>query len=273
MNIYYYGKENCRPGHFFGPAIRTHYLIHFVLKGQGIYKTPENVFKLNAGDAFLIRPGEVTYYEADQKNPWSYAWVAFDGSDSINILMEHNFIDNHLITKIINNKMERIITLLMEITTIFEKTAYDENELLGYFYLIISCIEKSNRINVSDYDKKYLEKAIIYIHNNYSYKINISDVARHVGINRTYLYRIFIQYENESPKQYLMNHRLLTAKSMLEHTNYNITEIALSSGFHDTSSFCKYFQRIETMTPLQYRKKVVSKYGCDVFLHVDNCHT
>lgn len=34
---------------------------------------------LSAGDAFLIPPAEVTYYQADEREPWSYAWVGFDG--------------------------------------------------------------------------------------------------------------------------------------------------------------------------------------------------
>lgn len=38
MSIYYCGEEQCSAGHFFGPAVRPHYLIHIILSGKGIYK-------------------------------------------------------------------------------------------------------------------------------------------------------------------------------------------------------------------------------------------
>ena len=33
LRIYYCGREQCAPGHFWGPAIRPHYLLHVVLHG------------------------------------------------------------------------------------------------------------------------------------------------------------------------------------------------------------------------------------------------
>ena len=35
LRIYYCGREQCAPGHFWGPAIRPHYLLHVVLHGKG----------------------------------------------------------------------------------------------------------------------------------------------------------------------------------------------------------------------------------------------
>ena len=36
LRLYYSGSESCAPGHFFGPAVRTHYLIHFIRSGKGM---------------------------------------------------------------------------------------------------------------------------------------------------------------------------------------------------------------------------------------------
>ena len=81
LTIYFCGHESCAPGHFFGPAIRTHYLLHVILKGKGIYRTGSKEYSLKEGEGFLIKPQEVTYYEADPLEPWEYAWVSFAGGD------------------------------------------------------------------------------------------------------------------------------------------------------------------------------------------------
>ena len=65
LRLYYSGSESCAPGHFFGPAVRTHYLIHFIRSGKGRYMRGNSEYALKKGDAFLILPGETTKYMAD----------------------------------------------------------------------------------------------------------------------------------------------------------------------------------------------------------------
>ena len=33
-----FGSETCDPGHFFGPCVRTHWLLHYVVYGCGIFE-------------------------------------------------------------------------------------------------------------------------------------------------------------------------------------------------------------------------------------------
>lgn len=254
MEIFYCGKEKCLPGHFFGPAVRPHFLIHFVLSGRGRYLNAGREYMVKAGEAFLICPGEVTYYEADRKNPWSYAWVAFSGYGAQELLAGRGLTEGGLIGRIQAEKRAAAEGWLGDMVRRFQHTCYDETELLGYFYLTMSCLVMTENQKQKKYDLDYLETAIDYIRHNYSYPLHIQDIARHVGIDRTYLYRIFIRYKNISPKQYLTDYRLLAAKDMLEKTPYRMTEIAFSCGFHDASTFSRVFSREERMPPQQYRK-------------------
>ena len=65
LTVYFCGKEECQPGHYFGPAVRPHYLIHVILQGKGIFQRNGVTYTLKRGDAFLIPPMESTYYQAD----------------------------------------------------------------------------------------------------------------------------------------------------------------------------------------------------------------
>ena len=66
LTIYFCDSENCQPRHFYGPAVRPHYLLHVILRGRGIYQHRGITYTLSQGDAFLITPIEITYYQADE---------------------------------------------------------------------------------------------------------------------------------------------------------------------------------------------------------------
>ena len=62
----YCGIEKCLPCHSFGPAIRENFLIHYILNGKGKYKVNDKIYYLDKNQGFIIKPNELTYYEADE---------------------------------------------------------------------------------------------------------------------------------------------------------------------------------------------------------------
>lgn len=251
VNIYYCGYEKCLPGHSFGPAIRSHYLMHFILSGKGSFQSKEGIFPVKVGEAFLIRPQEITFYQADQAEPWEYAWIAFDGLEAEGMLENCNLTYK---TPVVGfTKIDQMRDELDRLVSSFKESKEAEWEWLGYFYLIFSKMNKKAREEMQLYDISYLHRAKEYMNHNYSYPIQIQEVAKYTGVERTYLYKIFMHYENCSPKQYLTQTRIRVAKELLKSTQYKITEVALSAGFHDASGFCKTFLQTEGITPSQYR--------------------
>ena len=76
------GFAECEPLHSYGPATRPNYILHYVMKGKGIYQVGETKYHLKEGQAFLIEPESLTFYQADKKDPWSYLWVGFGGTEA-----------------------------------------------------------------------------------------------------------------------------------------------------------------------------------------------
>ena len=141
ITIYYCGHEECASGHFFGPAIRPHYLMHFILKGKGHYRVNGKKLFVQTGEAFLIQPEEITYYKADEEEPWEYVWMAFDGARAEQILQKCHIQGDKLVcTWRGSGKTEEYIRTMGER---FESGEYSQNELLGFFYLIMAAVEKN----------------------------------------------------------------------------------------------------------------------------------
>lgn len=255
LTIYYGGYEICTSSYSFGPAIRSHYLLHYILNGKGKYYVNNSCYELKVGDGFLICPGESTYYEADKEEPWEYCWISFGGYDSGTILKKCGLSKENLVFKDNSNGIfkENLLSLIHN----YDDKRNNEFALLGQLYLCFSNIYDQISSKEKVTHESYIDKAIDYIYNNYSYDIKISDIAKYVRIDRTYLYKIFIQEYKVSPQQYLISFRLNAAVNLLETTKMNITEIAYSSGFKDTPTFYKHFKRQFNATPVHYRKNSV----------------
>ena len=61
-----FGYEACFPSHYFGPAVREYWLLHYVVSGRGIFGREGKVHKLKAGDIFVIPPFLKTFNKADE---------------------------------------------------------------------------------------------------------------------------------------------------------------------------------------------------------------
>lgn len=254
LMVYFCGRENCRPGLSFGPAVRPHYLLHVILDGKGIFKYKEKTYHLKKGDAFLIPPMVTTYYEADFSTPWRYAWVGFDGKVCQNLLENTILGDSCVYLNPDPENLSLISGYMDNLTGAFAESPENFVETAGWLLLLLSCMANLNRTPRLDSGTAYFERAREFIMKNYADSIQVSDIARHLGIDRTYLYRIFMEHENISPKQYLLQHRLRIATEMLYSTDSTITEIALACGFKDPAAFGQYFRQAVGSTPRDYRK-------------------
>lgn len=251
LDIYYTGSEKCEKSHSFGPAVRPHYLLHFVIKGKGIYYVGDKKIAIKTGEGFLIKPGELTTYIADSEEPWEYMWVAFDGYEAREIL--GNCQINYTMTAKNYESFVRDFTELLEISSCAQ---YNQYSAMAIFYKMISQLVSEEKIIHGSYDKIYFEKASDYIHNNYMYKISVEDIANYVGIDRTYLYKVFVANSNQSPKSFLNNIKINSAKNMLIKNEFTLTQIALSCGFADAPVLCKHFKKITGKTPKEFKEEV-----------------
>lgn len=250
--LYHCGHEQCMPSHSFGPAIRPHYLIHYILHGEGSYTVNGKTYSLKAGEGFLIYPGETTIYTADAQDPWEYCWIGFDGYDVRTILQSCGLTPtNHIFTDQSDGLLWNEFLSLIRFS--IEKRG-NELTLLSKLYLCFSYMYIQSPRSSKMLNKTHVEKALSYINNNYTYQIKVTDISDNLHIDRTYLYKLFMEFVGTSPQQYLIDYRISVAQKLLTQTNLSVTEISYSCGFRDASAFNKHFKKVTHTTPLLYKK-------------------
>ena len=250
LNLYYGGWEICCPMHTFGPAIRQHYLIHYVTRGKGRLWMNDTCYVIEKDTMFLIRPGITCVYQADKDDPWEYCWICIDGYDVENMLNNSGFDKVNLL--FFDKSNGEVRDAMLNFIFYFSKYKNNEYMLLSRLYNIFGHM----KIQMKKQQAKsiHVERAIDYIYENYSKNISVTDIANYLGIDRTYLYRLFKEEYNMSPQKYLLNFRLKAAMNKLEGGNMSIAEIAYSCGFNDASAFCHQFKKVYKDTPLNYRR-------------------
>ena len=114
----------------------------------------------------------------------------------------------------------------------------------------------SNEKSENSQVEQYVNKAKRYIEDNYSFSITVKDVAYNIGLDRTYLYRLFIKILGVSPSEYLSDYRISKSAEKLKDKNLSLNEVSLSVGFKDVAYFYKVFSKKYKTTPKKYREKL-----------------
>ena len=254
LSVYNVGFQKCEPHYQWGPGIRDHYLIHYVISGSGFYRVSQHTYALHAGDTFLVYPNSEVVYYADGNDPWEYAWVGFTGSDASMILTATDFSPEAPCIQ--NTPMgESIRRQILHIYDARGNEFEHAVEMTGHLYTMLALfMHGSNQNGSQNSTNNYVQKGIEYISANYSYAITVEDIADYVGVSRSHLFRSFETVLHQSPKEYLTDFRKKQACYLLEHSQLSVTAIANSLGFDNSLYFSKTFHKQKGISPKQYRE-------------------
>ena len=254
--IYTCGYENCAPGHSYGPVMRNGYLIHYILSGCGIYKARGKIFHLKEGDAFLICPEELIYYEADRKQPWSYTWIGMQGIKVKGYLERTSLLKSLVFHYDQDDRMRLCHEKMFEADQIKNNKDLIMNSIM-YEYLFLLARKFPGGLPEENKKKAgYVDEALKYIESAYCDPITVQDIADRLNINRSYLSRLFRTITGISIQDYLLDYRIRQACILLKNSDLSIRTIAHSVSYMDALYFSMLFHRKKGMTPSEYRKYI-----------------
>lgn len=251
--VYTCGYETCEPGHSYGPVLRSGYLIHYILSGKGYYRVNNTMYQLQEGDAFLICPDELIYYEADKKDPWTYTWIGFQGI-KIREYLDRTFL---LTTPIFHYGHDDRIRICHE--KMFEANQLQNhrdlimNSILYEYLFLLACKFPKEQVSPQERLAGYVEEALRFLESHYGQEVSIQSIADKLGLDRSYLHRIFKTATGSSPQEYLLDLRIRKACDLLRGTRLPVTVIARSVGYEDTLYFSRLFKKKKGISPTRYR--------------------
>jgi AraC family L-rhamnose operon regulatory protein RhaS len=260
------------------PSLHVHNFVEliYVAEGQATHLFQDISYEMQAGDVFIINPGEKHGYvtENDQR------------IEIINCLFEPGFIPTSLLSELrisdsldffyvqpflngdarFNHKLnlrgkasEKTQSILEELHWEISRQGPGFQALIQLrmteLFILLSRIynERKNNSGSRSPSELIVHRICGYVERHYNRKITLSSLSElfHIGVRQ--LNRQFNRHTGSSVIEYVHKIRLEKAKRLLAETDEIITVVAEKVGYEDTAFFSKLFTREVGCSPGKYR--------------------
>ena len=227
---------------------------HFYIKGQDIIVT--------AGNMVLFQPKQEMHYESFGKDKPEVYWVHFTGSQIRGILKRHEVpLDNNVFYA---GNSPTYAFLFKEMITELQTCRVGYESLLSMYLEQIFVLIHRSRLDKTPVVSSHLQEemgiARRYFQEHYNEDINIEEYALSRNMSVSYFLKKFKEVTTKSPMQYILAIRINNAVSLLESTDYNVTEISTIIGYDNPLYFSRIFKKQKGVSPSDYRKQLASRH-------------
>ena len=121
---------------------------------------------------------------------------------------------------------------------------------------ILLLLQELNRIhlNVQENASPFMKKLFPITEKMEFISYSVNDLKQALNYSSAHMNRLFKEYLNTTPHEYLQSHKFRYAKNLLQNTDLSMIEIASKIGYANLSHFYHNFKKHYGITPGDYRK-------------------
>ena len=237
------------------PRGRLDYQLLYVVSGKTHFYFDGKERIVTAGHMVLIQPRQEQHYEYFGAEKPEVYWVHFTGGNVKNILRKYEIpMDDPVFYSGVSSTYSYIFKeMINELQTC--RTGFEELLVmyLKQIFLLVQRTRQEQKPSVATYIQEEMEYARRYFNEHYNEDISIQNFAESRNMSVSWFNRNFKQVVNHTPMQYLLVIRINNAASLLETTDYSMSEIAAIVGYEDALYFSRLFRKIKGVSPREYR--------------------
>ena len=238
------------------PRGRLDYQLLYVASGKTHFLINGEDRVVTAGHMVLYLPRQEQDYVYYGKDKPEVYWVHFTGSDVKNILRHYDIPmdDNVFYCGVVSTYAYLFKEMIHELQTC--RVGFQEllTMYLRQIFLLIQRSRLEQKPAVSTYMQEEMENARRYFNEHYNEAINIEEFAASRSMSVSWFLRNFKQVTGMSPMHYILTSRINNAVSLLETTDYNVTEISTIVGYENPMYFSRLFKKQKGVSPTDYRR-------------------
>ncbi len=240
--------------------------IIYVLDGEIVLTLMGEKITLHKEDIVVINPGKPYNVKADLEtlvcrvliSPDLFNEITGDSLPSFrcNTAIAGNEYDAGL-RALLNKLLRRHLTSQRKSDFFQVSLFYQLADYLSRNYLINS--EDRNQNTETNQYEEHAQKALLYIHANYSQPLTLLELSDHLHLTNSYLSRYLKKNIGTNFKEYLTKIRLNHAVEDLLYSHKSVLRIAIDNGFANLAMFNRTFKDTFRVTPTEYKRKMKSE--------------
>jgi AraC-like DNA-binding protein len=255
-NIVYYKSKDYQLsivcGRGFSKRVPTHrhksVSLGMVLKGSRILTIHKLKYIIAEGDVFIINYNEP--HSIGETQNLEHDYIVLSIAPALLLKSCGNNLpvfDNIVESTVLAEYLRKFFLFLIQ------KNNGIENSDIAVLIEEICCFQKKETA-FKQQDKR-LEKVRDILDNSIADNHSLTSLSDKAAVSAFHLARLFKNYTGMAPHQYLLDNRLRFAREMLE-SGQQISDIAIASGFYDTSHFIRHFSKYFGVSPFDYQKSI-----------------
>ena len=244
--------------------------IIYIQKGIITIYIGDEKIPASQGDLFFVNTGELHFMESEDMGVEYYTilfpltFLSFQIEDALELEV---FLPLRQKKLLLPTKVNEFATHKYTTNLIREIIRINEEKEKGYqlrtriFLLeLIERFLKEDSFRQADITSTtgMQRELLAYIQEHYTEKITLSMLAQEFHLSEKYISWYFKEHFYIGFMQYVSHLRMTKAKHLLYSTEYPVTEIAFSCGYPSVNFFIRSFKELYGITPLQYRKSIIS---------------
>ena len=240
--------------------ILEEFALLYLADGSGIFESAHQVTRnIHAGDCLILFPGEWHRYRPDKALGWEEYWVTFQGH-FVESWRRSNFIHPQLPLHSTRNErafLAPVFEDMLQLTELKSRRRPLETAALCHL-LMARLLSAPKTLAHSESKDERLHEAGDYLRMNPEKDIDLSELAKSLGMSYSNFRRGFARHFGNSPDKFHQDARIARVKRLLIETELPLNKIAERLRYSNEFYLMQVFKRHTGLTPTQWRRQATS---------------
>ncbi|MFW5829660.1 MAG: helix-turn-helix transcriptional regulator [Planctomycetota bacterium] len=240
--------------------VKDHWTLHVLIAGAARCGRGRRARSLGPGDAYLYQPYEdrqLVATTATTGEPCVWMWVGFHSAGLRDELATAGIRGGALASAAWSQPLiDGCTAILRELDAPGVRSGL---VLSAHLQLVLTAIIRTTHAHAgavaAPCRHEAVQTALQMIDNSHGRAMSVAELARGVGLERSYFSRLFRRQTGRTVREVLQEARLHRARELLHHSTCSMTQIAQLSGFDNYFSFYRFFSQATGMSPSAFRSR------------------
>lgn len=225
------------------------YVFEYVYSGKGYIECDGIKYSVGAGDFYFLNNNTSHIYYSDHEQPYRKLWINVRGT-LISKLLEAYEITAPVVVLHMDAKKQ-----FETLRDIFSEDIELQERLFRTGLCLHEIIAMMDRdLRKSEVNIDLAQRLKMYIDNRMDFSLTVEQLAECFHLNSNYTTSVFKRKYGITPKQYMLERKMIHAKQLLTNQRCEIKEIAATLSFSSVYHFSNTFKRLTGQTPSEFRR-------------------